>query len=79
MDRVFFKLLELTQPQRNLDVGSSDLGEQTGKIMAGLENLLMGEKLDMVLVQGDTNTALAAAKLHSNEREMQFQNYGDYL
>ena len=68
MDRIFFEQLELPQLKHNLDVGSGNHGEQTGKIMAGLEKVLMAEKPDVVLVQGDTNTvlagALAAAKLH---------------
>jgi len=68
MDRVFFEDLELPPPEYNLDVGSGDHGEQTGKIMAGVEKILKKEQPDVVLVQGDTNTvmagALAASKLH---------------
>ena len=68
MDRVFFEELELPQPRYNLDVGSGTHAEQTGKIMIGVEKVLMREKPDIVLVQGDTNTvlagALAATKLH---------------
>ena len=68
MDRVFFEELELPQPKYNLDVGSGTHAEQTGKIMIGVEKILMKEKPDVVLVQGDTNTtmagALAATKLH---------------
>ncbi len=68
MDRVFFEELELPQPRYNLDVGSGTHAEQTGKIMAGVEKVLMKEKPDVVLLQGDTNTvlagALAATKLH---------------
>jgi UDP-N-acetylglucosamine 2-epimerase (non-hydrolysing) len=68
MDRIFFEELELPQPEFNLDVGSGLHGEQTGKILEGVEKILIQEKPDVVLVQGDTNTvlagALAAAKLH---------------
>ena len=68
MDRIFFEELELPQPEYNLDVGSGLHGEQTGKILEGVEKILLQEKPDVVLVQGDTNTvsagALAAAKLH---------------
>jgi UDP-N-acetylglucosamine 2-epimerase (non-hydrolysing) len=68
MDQVFFEELELPRPEYNLDVGSGSHGEQTGRIMAGVEKVLMDRRLDVVLVQGDTNTvmagALAAAKLH---------------
>ena len=68
MDRVFFEQLELPKARYNLDVGSGNHGEQTGKIISGIEKVLMEEKPDAVLVQGDTNTvlagALAASKLH---------------
>jgi len=68
MDRIFFEELELPQPEINLDIGSGLHGEQTGKILEGVEKILIQEKPDVVLVQGDTNTvlagALAAAKLH---------------
>jgi len=67
MDRVFFDELELPQPKYNLDVGSGTHAEQTGRIMIGVEKVLMKERPDIGLVQGDTNTtlagALAAAKL----------------
>ncbi len=68
MDRIFFEQLELPQPDHNLDAGSGNHGEQTGRILADLEKVLMAERPDVVLVQGDTNTvmagALAASKLH---------------
>ena len=68
MDRIFFEELELPEAKYNLDVGSGTHAEQTGKIMIGVEKVLMKEKTDVVLVQGDTNTvmagALAAVKLH---------------
>jgi len=41
MDRVFFEQLELPMPEYNLDVGSGHHGEQTGRIMAGVEKVLM--------------------------------------
>jgi len=69
MDRSFFDVLSLPDPVYNLDVGSGTHAEQTGKIMAGIENVLLEEQPDAVLVQGDTNTvlagSLAAAKLHT--------------
>lgn len=68
MDQIFFEDLELPQPEHNLDVGSGSHAQQTGKIMAGIEEVLDHERPDMVLVQGDTNTvlagALAASKMH---------------
>lgn len=68
MDRIFFEELELPAPNHNLDVGSGSHAEQTGKIMTGIERILLADRPDVVLVQGDTNTvlagALAATKLH---------------
>jgi UDP-N-acetylglucosamine 2-epimerase (non-hydrolysing) len=68
MDRIFFEELELPPPEFNIDVGSGPHGEQTGKILAGVEKVLQERRPSAVLVQGDTNTvlagALAASKLH---------------
>ena len=67
MDQVFFDELELPPSDYNLEVGSGMHGEQTGKILQGIEKVLVKERPDAVLVEGDTNTvlagALAAAKL----------------
>lgn len=68
MDSIFFEQLELPAVRYNLDAGSATHAEQTGRIMAGVEKVLMAERPEVVLVQGDTNTvlagALAASKLH---------------
>jgi len=61
MDRVFFEQLELPVAKHNLDVGSGLHGKQTGKMLAGIEEILMNESPDVVLVEGDTNTVLAGA------------------
>jgi UDP-N-acetylglucosamine 2-epimerase (non-hydrolysing) len=67
MDKVFFEQLELPHPQYNIDVGSSSHAEQTGKMLMGIEKILLKEKPDIILVEGDTNSVLAgglaAAKL----------------
>jgi UDP-N-acetylglucosamine 2-epimerase (non-hydrolysing) len=59
MDQVFFEQLKLPTPKYNLDVGSGSHGEQTGKMLIGIEKILQKEQPDMVLVEGDTNTVLA--------------------
>lgn len=68
MDRVFFEQLGVREPDVRLEVGSGSPGEQTGKMLARLEETFLAGRPDLVLVQGDTNTvlagALAAAKLH---------------
>ena len=68
MDKVFFNDLKLPVPEYNLDVGSGLHGEQTAKMISGIEEILTHDTPDVVLVQGDTNTvlagALAASKLH---------------
>jgi UDP-N-acetylglucosamine 2-epimerase (non-hydrolysing) len=61
MDKVFFKELELPEPSHNLEVGSGSHGEQTSKIIAGVEKILLKERASIILVQGDTNTVLGAA------------------
>ena len=63
MDRVFFEQLGLPDARYNLDVGSGSgrHGEQTGRMLSGIEKILIAEKPDVVLVEGDTNTVLAGA------------------
>jgi len=67
MDQVFFEQLSLPKPKYNIKVGSGTHAEETGKALIGIEKVLLKERPDVVLVQGDTNTtlsgALAAAKL----------------
>jgi len=68
LDRVFFEQLKLPQPRHNIEVGSGSHAEETGKMLIGIEKVLLEERPDVVLVEGDTNSvlagALAAAKLH---------------
>ncbi len=61
MDKTFFDDLELPKPAYNLEIGSGSHAEQTGKIMVGIEKIILDEKPDVVLVQGDTNTVLAGS------------------
>lgn len=61
MDRVFFEQLGLPDARYNLDVGSGRHGAQTGRMLSGIEEVLIKEEPDVVLVEGDTNTVLAGA------------------
>ncbi len=61
MSRVFLEELELDGIDYHLEVGSGTQAEQTGTAMIKIEKVLMEEKPDVTLVQGDTNTVLAGA------------------
>ena len=67
MSDIFFEELKIPKPDYYLNVGSGNHGEMTGKMLVGVENILLNQKPDCVLVYGDTNStlagALAAAKL----------------
>ncbi|MAP24516.1 MAG: UDP-N-acetylglucosamine 2-epimerase (non-hydrolyzing) [Rickettsiales bacterium] len=68
MSDVFFDELEIPKPKYFLDIHSSSHSQMTGKMLAGIEDVLLQEKPDIVLVYGDTNStlagALASSKMH---------------
>jgi len=68
LDKVFFENFKLENPKYNLEVGSGTHGKQMGEILKRIEKVLINERPEIVLVEGDTNTvlasALAASKLH---------------
>lgn len=61
MDGVFFEELGLPVPHANLSVGSGTQAYQVGAIVSGIAPIFEREKPDWVLVEGDTNSVLAAA------------------
>ncbi len=68
MSQIFFDELGIPLPDYNLNIGSGLHGEQTAKMISGIENVLLENKMDGVIVYGDTNStlagAIAASKLH---------------
>ncbi len=67
MSDVFFRELDLPEPQHRLGVGGGSHGAMTGAMIAGVERLCLDQPPDWMVVLGDTNStlagALAAAKL----------------
>jgi len=68
MSEVFFEEMEIPKPSYNLEINSLSHGAMTGRMIEGIEEILLKEKPDLLLVYGDTNStiagALAAKKLH---------------
>jgi len=68
MSDVFFEEMEIPKPAYQLDIHGLTHGAMTGRMLEGIEEILLKENPDGVLVYGDTNStlagALAAAKLH---------------
>ncbi|HLK32437.1 MAG TPA: UDP-N-acetylglucosamine 2-epimerase (non-hydrolyzing) [Terriglobales bacterium] len=68
MSDVFFRELEIPEPDFNLAVGSGTHAFQTGQIMMRFESVVQDSRPDWVLVYGDVNSTIAAAlvcsKLH---------------
>ena len=60
LNGVFFKDLELADPDVYLDAVGSDLGETMGNIIAKSYQLMAQVKPDALLVLGDTNSCLSA-------------------
>jgi len=67
LSAAFFEELGLAPPAHRLEAGSGTHGEQTARMLPGIERAVLVEQPETVLVYGDTNStlagALAAAKL----------------
>lgn len=68
MSDVFFQEMDIPRPDYNLQIHSGSHGAMTGRMMEGLEEIMLKEKPDYVLIYGDTNSTLAgavtASKIH---------------
>lgn len=61
MSAVFFREMNIAEPDANLEIGSGSHGWQTGQMLLGLERLMTAECPEVALVYGDTNSTLAGA------------------
>jgi len=68
MSQVFFDEMEIPVPNYNLNINSLNHGAMTGRMLEGIEQILLKEEPNLLMVYGDTNStiagALAAQKLH---------------
>ena len=68
MSQIFFEQMQIPKPDYNLEINSLSHGAMTGRMIEGIEEVLLKEQPDWVLVYGDTNStiagSLAAKKLH---------------
>jgi UDP-GlcNAc3NAcA epimerase len=68
MSQIFFDELDIPKPKFNLEISGGSHGAMTGKMIEGIERVLLQERPDFLLIYGDTNSTLAgaisAAKLH---------------
>ena len=59
MSDLFFRQLEIPEPDINLGVGSASHAVQTAEIMKSFEQVVLKERPDLVLVVGDVNSTIA--------------------
>ena len=59
MSSLFFKQLNIPEPDINLEVGSATHAVQTARIMEHFEKVCRDVKPDMVMVVGDVNSTVA--------------------
>jgi UDP-N-acetylglucosamine 2-epimerase (non-hydrolysing) len=65
MNRYFFGELKVPTPLYDFSIGSGSHAQTTARAMINIETILIEEKPDIVLVQGDTNSVLAGALVAS--------------
>jgi len=68
MSNVFFEEMGIPKPDYNLNINGVGHGAMTGRMLEGIEKILLDEKPDFVVVYGDTNSTLAGALAASKLR-----------
>ena len=53
--------MDIPLPKYNLEISSLEHGAMTGRMLEGIESVILKESPDLVLVYGDTNSTLAGA------------------
>jgi UDP-GlcNAc3NAcA epimerase len=61
MADIFFRQMDIPEPQYNLGINSVSHGAMTGRMLEGIEKVLLEEKPSSVVVFGDTDSTLAGA------------------
>ena len=61
LSAVFFRELDIPEPDYHLGIGSASHAQQTAEMMLALEPIVEREQPDQILVYGDTNSTLAGA------------------
>ncbi|MHC1703480.1 MAG: non-hydrolyzing UDP-N-acetylglucosamine 2-epimerase [Tenuifilaceae bacterium] len=61
MSDLFFRDLEIPEPDFNLDIHGGTHGEQTSQMLISIEKILLKEEPKLVVVFGDTNSTLAGS------------------
>ena len=59
MSDLFFRQLDIPEPDINLEIGSAGHAVQTAEIMKAFEHIVLEDKPDAVLVVGDVNSTIA--------------------
>ena len=61
MSTLFFQDLKIPVPDYNLNISGGKHGEQTGRMLVGIEEILLNENPELVIIFGDTNSTLAGS------------------
>lgn len=61
MSDIFFEEMNIPSPDYNLNINSLSHGAMTGRMIEGIEEVILKEKPDALMVYGDTNSTIAGA------------------